>query len=195
MSAISKKYRKKNNRKTKSKRISNKHRKQGGNGKTSIKELIDETTELHKKFDKLKSVIENEESQSGENTIKKLNKSTQKLKNDFKNLDEYVDTMNDENKETKPNSEETPQGNHVTVKIYPNNTPGTSELTIGDYRVKVNKNIPGDIPTVEHFLTNTMKYIKRHVDKYKNHEVEPENSIFPNTKFNYVFVPTKKINV
>lgn len=87
---------------------------------------------------------------------------------------------------------ELPKGNTVTVKIYPNNTPGSSELTLGDYRVKINKTLPGDITTVEHFLTNTMKYIKSHVDKYKNRVAEPETSIFPNTKFKYIFVPSTK---
>lgn len=82
-------------------------------------------------------------------------------------------------------------GNTVTVKIYPNNTPGTSELTLGDYRVKINKTLPSDVTTVEHFLTNTMKYIKNHVDKYKNRTTEPDTNIFPNTKFKYVYIPAK----
>jgi len=79
--------------------------------------------------------------------------------------------------------------NTVTVKIYPNNS-NNNEMIIGDYRIVVDKKIPSDIDIVDHFLTNTMKYIKSHSNKIQNKVTTDEEDVFfPNTKFNYVFSP------
>lgn len=88
--------------------------------------------------------------------------------------------------EVKPEKE---MKNTVTVKIYPNNSEN-NEMIIGDYRIVVDKKIPSDINIVDHFLTNTMKYIKTHSNKIQN-KVTPEDDtvFFPNTKFNYIFSP------
>ena len=63
-------------------------------------------------------------------------------------------------------------------------------MIIGDYRIVVDKKIPSDINIVDHFLTNTMKYIKSHSNKIQNKGTTDEDNVFfPNTKFNYVFSP------
>jgi len=82
-----------------------------------------------------------------------------------------------------------PVKNTVTVKIYPNNS-DNNEMIIGDYRIVVDKKIPSDINIVDHFLTNTMKYIKSHSNKIQNKPTKEEDNVFfPNTEFKYVFSP------
>ena len=86
-------------------------------------------------------------------------------------------------------TEEKPKKNTVTVKIYPNNS-DNNEMIIGDYRIVVDKKIPSDINIVDHFLTNTMKYIKSHSDKVENKkDLKDDTVFFPNTEFKYVFSP------
>lgn len=86
-------------------------------------------------------------------------------------------------------TEKKPKKNTVTVKIYPNNS-DNNEMIIGDYRIVIDKKLPSDINIVDHFLTNTMKYIKSHSNKLEN-KVKPEDDtvFFPNTEFKYVFSP------
>jgi len=80
--------------------------------------------------------------------------------------------------------------NTVTVKIYPNNT-NSKDIIIGDYRIVIDKQLPSDIDIVDHFLTNTMKYIKSHTNKYQGDESKNDEVFFPNTKFKYEFIPSE----
>lgn len=192
----SKKYKNKQKRKTKSRR------RKGGNNieEGNIDDLINETINLQRKFNDLNTEINEKLNKKSAqiNETRNINSSNDTFKTKSDNLENNNNNINkavETNVKLLPQAEEggePREGNTVTVKIYPNNTPGSSELTLGDYRVKINKKLPSDIDSAEYFLTNTIKYIKNHVDKYKNRKTELDTNIFPNTKFKYVYMPSAK---
>jgi hypothetical protein len=124
-----------------------------------------------------------------------LTPDEQKMINDLKAKNAKLDSKLKEIEREENPQKEPLKPNTVTVKVFPNNIPGQSTMTLGDYRVVVDKNIPNDPAIVDHFLHNTMKYIKSHTRKPTENptaedilnEKQEKQGIFPNTKFKYVF--------
>lgn len=204
----SKKYtlRKKNNKKRTLKR-------RGGTTNTSeeVKVLTQQAKKLEDKFDTLADVIdENQDSKPG---VKELVSNANELQDKMSKLEQEVENIEEKKSQVTPIEVKTVKENikdlntsvdnlekkaekviadTVTVKIYPNNGPNSKEIVLGDYRVVVDKKIPSDLNTVEHFLTNTMKYIKSHSNKVQSKFADDDDTVFfPHTEFKYVFSPNK----